>query len=409
MIVDDPVLPAAAHLTGPGAHAVLATAVSATGCELVSCRPSHVQYRPGADLVVRYRATVRTLGTTVSDTLLAATTPSGAPAGTLPVEAETSDGSAMQVGVWRWPFDPMLKTLDQVVTPHLARGLLGDRVGRQPNLDVIAFRPTERAVVRVDPGDGRAALYVKVVAPSETAGLLMRHDRLAAAGLPVPHVVASGSGWIAMEAISGPTLRDLLKSGRPPWPPTSEYESVLGGLAGIDRTGLEPARSRIEDGPAHAAMLASVLPAERLRLERIAELLTTTAAMHQGPRSVVHGDLHEAQLVVDGTRVVGLLDIDDVGLGDPLDDVANLLAHLMFRGSTAEGDGHLVSEYAGRLRRGLAADRDPHRVDRALAAILVGLATGPFRIQQPGWQRTTADQLDRIEGLLAGTPLATLG
>ncbi|CAM5784837.1 Aminoglycoside phosphotransferase domain-containing protein OS=Cellulomonas persica OX=76861 GN=CPE01_09740 PE=4 SV=1 [Cellulomonas persica] len=48
-----------------------------------------------------------------------------------------------------------------------------------------------------------------------------------------------------------------------------------------------------------------------------------------GPVVPTHGDLHEAQLLVDGTgRVSGLLDVDTAGPGHLVDDVACLLAHL---------------------------------------------------------------------------------
>lgn len=400
--IEDPLLPAAAHLTGPGASDVLRPVVAAAGGELLSCRTSHVQYRPLSDLVVRYRCAIRRGGIDVTDTLLAATTIAGPHAGTLPVEAEAPDGRALSVGVWRWPFDPVLVDLSTMVTPHLANAHLRELVGGDAVLEVVAYRPTERAVVRARGADRE--VYVKIVPPAVTAALTHRHVTLADAGLPVPRILATGSGWIAMEALGGTTLRDRLKNGSDRLPSPDRYQELLAVLGDVDLSDAAPVRSRIDDAPHHAAMLGTVLPDVRGRLDAIVERLSapSTSRPHIG---TVHGDLHEAQLVVDDTTVTGLLDIDDVGPGDPLDDVGALVAHLRFRALTS-GDRR-IEGYAAAVRSALSASYDDWDVDRHIAAVLVGLATGPFRIQQPDWAATTRCVLDLIDHHLtaADTPI----
>ena len=391
--IEDPLLPAAAHLTGPGASDVLRPVVAAAGGELLSCRTSHVQYRPESDLVVRYRCEIRRGGRDVTDTLLAATTVAGPHAGTLPVEAEGSDGRALSVGVWRWPFDPVLVDLSTMVTPHLADVHLRELVGGDAVIEVVAYRPTERAVVRARGADRE--IYVKIVPPSSTAALARRHLVLADAGLPVPRVLAMGSGWIAMEALVGTTLRDRLKSGSDQLAPPHRYHELLDVLADIDLGDVTPTRSRLADAPHHAAMLGAVLPEASERLEAIAERLSAGSSRRQLHTGTVHGDLHEGQLVVDDTTVTGLLDIDDVGAGDPLDDVGALVAHLRFRALTS-GDQR-IEAYAAAVRSALSATHDDSDVDLHIAAVLVGLATGPFRIQQPDWAATTERVLDLID------------
>ena len=392
VIIEDAFLPAAAHLTGPSAPDVLAAAVAAAGGELISCRPSHVQYRPQADLVVRYRCDVRRDGATTQDTVLAATTVNGPYAGTVPIEAEAADGTTLSVGVWRWPFDPILTDLATMVTPQLAEEHLAPLVGGRPRLEVVAYRPTERAVVRVE-GSHRE-IYVKVVPPTATEALLARHERLSDAGLPVPRALGSGAGWIAMEALAGTTLRERLKAGSHRLPAPDRYRELLAALAEVDIPGATPARSRVDDAPHHAAMLAAVLPDERRRIGELVERLGERR--HQGV-GTVHGDLHEAQLVVDDEQVTGLLDIDDVGPGDPLDDIATLVAHLRFRAATSETGAGLIEDYAGATRHAVALGHDPADVDRHVAAVLVGLATGPFRIQQPDWASTTRRLLALVD------------
>lgn len=395
-------LPATAHLTGPDAIDVLAPAVEAAGGELVWCRANHVQYRPQSDLVVQYRCGVRTAHGTSVDTVLAATTVSGPPAGTVPIEATPPTGDPLTVGVWRWPFDPVLVDLSTAVTPTLVAELLDGLAGRRPELDVVAYRPTERAVVRVR-SDGRE-LYLKVLPAGAGAAVADRQRRLRDAGLPVPEVLAWSDGWVAMEALHGTTLRERVKAAISPWPRPDRFRDLLAALADVDLPGAPPVRSRILDAPAHAAMLATVLPAAADRLESISARLTAAADLVAGcddrPPSTVHGDLHEAQIVVDDDTIVGLLDIDDVGPGDPLADVATLLGHLEFRALVAGTGGATIAGFATALRDRLVAGHDPRALDLHEAAVLVGLATGPFRIQQEGWESTSLAVLDRADELL---------
>jgi aminoglycoside phosphotransferase (APT) family kinase protein len=393
--IDDPLLPAAAHLTGPGAVDVLHPAVSAEGGALVSCRTSQVQYRPESDLVVRYRCEIRRHGAIVNDTLLAATTLGGPYPGTLPIEAVTPDGTTLSVGVWRWPFDPVLTELRTMVTPPLAGEHVGDLVGSDIRIEVVAYRPTERAVVRLH-GD-RGEIYVKVVAPAATASLIARHRALGNAGLPVPSILRSGTGWIAMEALAGTTLRERLKSGSPHLPAPDRYRHMLETLSSVHLDDAAPVRSRLQDAPHHAAMLATVLPAAGGRLAEIVGRLS--APPRRSAVGTVHGDLHEAQLIVDDDDVTGILDIDDVGRGDRLDDVATLVGHLRFRAASSADPR--VDDYAVRVRDALSHEFDDADVDRHVAAVLVGLATGPFRIQQEHWEATTLLVLDMIEHHLA--------
>lgn len=401
--IDDPLLPAAIHLTGPGARDVLRPAVVAAGGELLTCRTSHIQYRPESDLVVRYRCEMRRGGDEFTDTLLAATTTVGPLPGTVPIEATAADGTALSVGVWRWPFDPVLVDLATMVTPHLADARLRELVGACADLEVVAYRPTERAVIRVR--GSRREVYVKVVPPATVAALVGRHEALHRADVPVPRVLQVGHGWIAMEALAGTTLRDRLKQGSGPLPSPTRLREVLQVLSTVRLPDVAPVRSRLDDAPHHAAMVAAVLPDARERLHEIVERLA--ARTGRGLAGTVHGDLHEAQLVVDDRSVTGVLDVDDVGTGDPLDDVGTLVGHLRFRAATSGSTW--IDTYARRVRGAVGSGHDPAEVDRHVAAVLVGLATGPFRIQQPDWATTTRQVLDLVEHHLAAADAPTGG
>lgn len=410
MLVDDDVLPAAAHLTGADARHVLAAAIHAAGGQLERARACHLQYRPGHDVVVRFDGRVRWGGEdAVDETLLAATTTSGPPPGTLPVEAATADGATLSVGVWRWPFDPLLTGLRDAVTPSSCATFLDGLATGPVRLHVVAYRPTQRAVVRVTAAD--RVVYVKALPPDQVATLVDRHERFLAAGLPVPAILRHDRdrGLVAMAELPGPTIRDRLRSGRGPLPDAGQYDALFAGLAGADLGGsLLPGRAAT--GVRHAAMLASVLPSERGRLEVLAGRLGVAAARaaeRSGP--TIHGDLYEAQLVTGRGRhrarmITGVLDLDDAGRGDPLDDRATVIAHLVERAlETGGAAGTRVARHARELRRSFATQVDPVELDLVVAGALTGLATGPFRMQRPRWAGAVRRRL-AIAARLASSP-----
>lgn len=400
--LDDRALPAARHLVGPDAADLLRVPVEATGGRLVSARPVQVQYRPGSDVVVRYSAQVSWNGALPRrETLAASSTVHGTHAGTVGVTAMTADGP-LEVGVWRWPFDPVLPGLAHVVTPESVATLLepihGPLDAGLIALGVVAYRPTDRAVMRVEYGDRGPLAYIKVVPPGAAPAIAERHRALTVADVPVPRVdaIEESLGAIVMAPLVGPTLRELIKSDAPGWPDGGEYDDLADAFAAasIDAPAIE---SRLTDGALHARMLAVVMPGTAGRLEEIATWFERTPAPPAD--TTIHGDLHEAQLIVADGTIVGVLDIDDTGPGLPIDDRANVLARLRFRASTDPDRSTVLTSYADGLRRHSHDRFDAAALDRHTAAALVGLATGPFRLQSPGWQDTIHELLDVVDDL----------
>ncbi|MFP5322190.1 MAG: phosphotransferase family protein [Acidimicrobiia bacterium] len=396
MELDDPSLPAVIHLTGPGARDVVGAAVIAAGGVLHDLRAGHVQYRPGADLVVRYRADVTWADgrRSRSETLLAAADRRGRLPGTIPVEAD-ADGEPIVASVWRWPFDPALPGLERAATPGGLDGLTRPVLGGTRGIEVVAYRPTERAVVRID-GERRTG-YVKVLRPDDVDPLVARHHLLADAGLPVPEVLAASvaEGVVVLADAAGTTLRERVKAELPGWPSAAELARLLDAVHELPPPGPSGRASRIADGSGHAALLARVAPGLEAPLRALADRFRAELpAVRARSGATVHGDVHEGQLVVGpGGAVTGLLDLDDVGAGDPLDDLATLAAHLRFRAQGAEGADHVrrrLVALSDDLRRRAADRHGREATDVAVAAVLVGLATGPFRLQRPGWPAAVA-------------------
>lgn len=392
----DPALPAATHLTGPGAIDVLRVPVESSGGEILSARPVHVQYRPGSDVVVRYSAQVSWRGEPARrETLAATSTIHGVPDDVVLVTATTGSGP-MEVGVWRWPYDPVLRGLGDAVTPSRAAAVVGLATGATADLDVVAYRPTDRAVIRVSHDAGRR--YIKVVAPAAVESLARRHEALNSAGVPAPRVVDvdTGRGLLILDELSGPTLREVIKSGSCAFPPTSAFDELADAFAasGLDTAALP---SRLNDAALHARMLTAVLPECGDRLERLIERFDH--ADRPAADTTVHGDLHEGQIIVDGSRITGVLDIDDAGPGAPIDDRANLIARLTFRASTDPVVGPVAQFHADRLTTDSETHFAPDELALHTAAALTGLATGPFRIQSDGWRTTVAGLLAVAEHL----------
>lgn len=402
MGIDDPLLPAAAHLTGEFADDILRPAIEHAGGTLVSFRCSQVHYRPGNDLVVRYRSEVDWGdGAPRRETLYVGTTRDGAPPGTIPVTASSNDAELI-AGVWRWPFDPALPALERVA--RLTTAVLADHgiaSSTSPSTAVIAYRPTERAVLRIDDGD--IAWYAKLVRPEEAAAIVRRHELLTGHGLPVPEIVGHDidAGLVVMAELRGPTLRDLVKSDARTWPAPATFADLIRRLGTVDADDLVAMRHRLRDGPHHVALLASVLPSERDRLSRLGDLLQRSlddATLR--PLTFVHGDLHERQLIVAGDAIVGLLDIDECGAGDPVDDIAVPIAHLRYRALTATNASRL-HRYADDLATATSELVPATTVAVGTAAVLAGLATSPFRAQADGWRRQAVTVLDLIDDVLA--------
>ena len=398
--LDDSLLPAAPYLTGPHAADVLRPAVELAGGILVSAHPQQLVYRPGRDVTVMFGAQISWGGRpAVDETLVAASSHRGALPGTVPIEA-----GDLHVDVWRYPFDPMLPGLASAVTNTSVAALLGTTVERV-QLQVVSFRPCRRAVVRVQRSDGDD-LYLKVVEPAEVAGLLARHAALRAVGLPVPEIesVDADAGLVVSRALPGRDLRAVLAEGRSPLPTPAMIAMMVDQFAGADLMAHAPVMPLATSAPRHGAMLRLVMPAASDRID--AALAAIASDPLHPAHTIVHGDLHDAQLRIDERGViVGVLDVDGAGPGDPLDDLARLCGHVL--AVSVVGDGTTnpvasdsVAKYAERLRDDFRqVGADPAEFDRRVAAALMGLATGPFRSQSEGWQELTDRLLEHVARL----------
>lgn len=389
--------PTLALLTGAEAQGVLEAAVGTVGGDLVEWQANQVDHRPGASTTVSYRTVVR-WGDVEQQETLAASTGIGddgePPAGVLVL----GDGDR-RVSVWRFPADPGLPALPTACDRRLVAELLTSLgvTGLSPDgsdvqLRVRAYRPRRRAVVEVRAG--RARLFLKVLRPGAVADLHDRHRMLHAAGVPVPRSLGwTDAGLLVLEALSGRSARRQMVGG----------ETLPSGQALVDLLDRIPSeamnlarRAPWADHAEHyAGVIGSAVPAERERSAHLAVSITR-GLVDQLPDVPTHGDFYEGQLLLDGDNVTGLLDVDTVGPGRRADDLACLLAHTHVLALSAPQPDALM-RVLGDWQQWFERVVDPVELRLRTAGVLLSLATGPHRVQEPDWPRGTTTRIEAVQ------------
>lgn len=375
-------LPALDLLLGPQAAAILEAAVGEYNAGLTALRIADAHVAPSGGVRVRYVGDVRRAdGNMRRETLVAATgdrIPPGAA-----VLAGDVDGTPVEVGVWRWPQDPALPGLATAADPARLAELLA--VQGPVGITVRGYRPGQRAVLEAT--DGSSRWFVKVVAPSAIADLHHRHTVLGAV-LPVPPIVASHcDGLIVLPEAPGTLLRALLtRDGldgtRLPAPSTLQHalDTLPTALLKL------PPRPTHLHRVTHSARVLKLTADVDVR-EMVDEMHSAATASATQP---VHGDFHDGQLLVADGGLSALIDVDTAGPGERADEWATLLGHLSVSGlqnPRARYYGTAVLAHAER-------QTDPADLHLRTAAVVLGLATGPFRAQRPSWRERTAARIE---------------
>jgi aminoglycoside phosphotransferase len=382
-------------LTGPGAADLLRVALAARGEELLSWRARQVHHQPGRSTTASYLAQVRAADGACRRRAL------GASAGLAtnpdqPPGVVVLSGRAPAVAVWSWPLDPGLPALRSATDPASVRALLTacGVPGGPVTLRARGYRPRRRAVLEVSAGGRR--LFLKVLRPSSVRGTSDRQRLLRDAGLPVPRVLGwSDDGLLALEALPGETLRARLRAGSGEVPDGPALLALLDRLP-AGALSLPRRRSWTDAVDHYAAVVGRALPEEA---ERCAQLAGRVAALTTGApaEEPAHGDLHDAQVLLQGRGVSGLLDVDTVGPGRRADDLACLLAHAEVLAQLQPGHGDATLRAAREWQRAFERAVEPSDLRARVAGVVVSLATGPHRAQEQGWPQATRARLDLAE------------
>jgi len=378
----DEALPGFGELFAPRPRPVVAFFADA-GSSIESMSRVQATWRPDRSLLVRYR--VRASGGSLDGSRDLVAGIGDVPNGSVVVESADA-----AVSMWLLPYDPLLTGLRSAMDVSAVRSLL-DGFGAacevvSPRLR--AYRPGRRAVVQVDAGD--VSLFLKVVPPSEVLELHKRHRRLVEhVAIPDSLGVAPDLGIVVLGRLPGVDLRRTLLEGERSIPDPEHIAGMVMNLPEPDSAWRSS--SPVEALPKIGELLCRLVPSEG---QRITALVGDIGSGSIDLRIPVHGDFHEAQVMVDRGQPVGLLDVDTYGWGRPSDDAATMLGHL-----------HLLAERGRRrvapLARGLNRLWD-HRIDPvdlrlSTAAVILGLATGPFRVQRRHWRGETIARIQVAE------------
>jgi Ser/Thr protein kinase RdoA (MazF antagonist) len=398
-------------LTGPGAGGLLRSAVGNSGGVLHNWQLDHVDHRPGRSTKALYRTQVSWPEldgpqAPAREELFGASAHIGEREKNLYVAEQTlvmTDGD-INVRVWRYPHDPWLPMLPQVCYPDIVGRTLADlgvALGPDPAepiaIDVVSYRPGRRAVLRAS--QGPAAVYLKVMQPHRSGEIVERHQRLLAAGVPVPEVIAHHQGLVVLAELPGrPLARAVIDEGMD----SCRAEDLVALLDRLPASMYSlPLRPPWTDSVEfYAGIVASAVPALGPRLDALVrEIREGLSALEQRmdmrPHDVVHGDFYEAQVFVQDGKVVGLLDIDTVGPGRRADDLACLLAHLSVLadyGNAGRIDRGMQERVEDAIREWLGTFEervDPTELALRSAGVVLSLATGPHRQQEAAWEAAT--------------------
>lgn len=390
-----------ALLTGDGARELIGRALAGQHAHLVDWQVHSVHHRPGAGVTVGYAATVERRGHEPAEEYLCATT------------ARLSDPSApglipvatpeCVVHVWLHPADPELPGLATACDPARLSEWLGSPVA----VELLAYRPTRRAVVHVTSTvEGEA--YLKVVRPAAAPELIERHTTLTDAGVPAPRVLRTDpAGLVMLESGRGVPLANLLAQGLGDRA-ARVLDSLVSTLDALPAAVMDlprhPAWAERVDHYAHAA--ATVLPehADRTSLlaQGVGELM---AASDPGPVAPSHGDYYEANVLMDprpgALAVSTLLDVDSVGPGHRVDDLACMLGHVSVLPHLAPQAYPYVPEVLETWTQACSAMVDDVALHARCAAVVLSLVAGARRTDGGHWRSDAEGRLARAEAWLA--------
>ena len=314
--------------------------------------------------------------------------------------------------VWRFPEDPRLTALPDLVAPRRAAGtlppvvraVLGLPEGAEPRVTVVRYQPEASVTLRLEAGpSGGPSVFAKHLADGTVADIAARHQALwstsdPARGLRIaePLAVDPVRRVLWTRGVAGRPLTETVRPDRLP-----EATEPLGPLlAALHASSVATTSSiGVDDLLAEAHKKADKLARAH---PPIAPLVTDlVAAATRRRRDVVrergctlHGDFHLDQLVSSTAGPV-LVDLDAMVHGPPELDLAEFLVDLALRdlpeAVTREVARELLASYA-------TASGSP--VDAALLAVcadaeFLNRCYRHLRRHSPGWQSDLEAELGR--------------
>jgi streptomycin 6-kinase len=401
-IPSDPGLPGARGMFGEDASRAIAAFLGARGWELEEARPVQAMYRPGRSCVVRYRA--RAVGRhgrrvlVVSAETRARERPHVSPPDRLLPVTEPVGRHGPYL-VWAFPYDPSLRDLPVAADGGLVRERLAEvddgpvAVSVQP----LRYRPRRRAVFRYrilrrDRGERRwETAFGKILPRSKAERARAATASIAGGGgvrLSLP-AAALGAQLHLFHPAEGRSLRDLLVAGGS-LPRPDRVAAIQDGLAEAVVGSTIPDVGRpdaAEAATSTATLMERLVPAAAVDAWRVVDVAMSAKGTEEPQVRPIHGDLYEAQVFVAPDFSLGLIDLDDLGPGDPAMDAANFCAHLIALALSVPAAAPRLLAYRELVRDAFLTRLGigPAALAWREAVAILLLATGPFRVLDPRW------------------------
>lgn len=394
----------ASLLSSDAVAGILAAAVGHQGGTLVDWCLDHIDTQPGRSTTATYAANVDWRYGRREELIGVSARVDGV--SRTDERAEIFGDGERQVAVWLYPNDPDLPGLRRVAYPHSMATLINEHrmtplpvVPSDLALEMIGYRPRRRAVLQASVRHPATTFFVKVLREKHFASVYQRHTLLLEHGVPAPEVAAATDDFLlVLRQLPGRPLASALFDEDVPCTAEQLIELLDSFPAPVAKL---PRRPGWSDAVGHyAEMLAVAQPQERQRVTWLAQQIRRGLRGLPPGDEPTHGDFHEGQLHVADSRVVGVLDVDTIGPGRRADDLACLIAHL----STIQ---HMDADQARRVHGLIRAwvpvfdERvDPVELRLRTAAVIISLATGPYRGQEPDWQHETQRMINAAEALV---------
>jgi len=391
-----------ALLTSPDVGALLTAAVQHAGGTLVTWTLDHIDANPAQSTTATYSAIIDWPYGRREELLGVSARASG------PIDTDTSaeifaDGQR-EVAVWIYPNDPDLPGLARAAfAESMAEVCNANKVFAVPvtpdqlSLEMIGYRPRRRAVLKVSCGTEVA--YAKVLRGRLFDDVITRHLVLANAGVPVAPILATTDDhMLILRELPGQSLAKAVFDVADP----CSAEALISLLDSMPaRVNELPRRPPWSDALGHySRMVAQAVPSLEPRLEWLIEQIDGGLYSIPQGNEPTHGDFHEGQVHVADGRICGLLDTDTLGPGRRADDLACLIAHLSTIQRMNVAQEARVHQLIRKWVPVFDERVDPTELRLRAAAVIISLATGPFRSQEPDWERETALMVGSAEALV---------
>lgn len=362
-----------------------------------------LQHRPGAGVTGVYRvpSTVEFYVGITTERINAERIDHQSSDSAEPVQLETEHGTFV---LWEHPGDPLLPGLLLATSPVAVAEAWGEGAALK-SLETISYRPLRRAVLSADFDQG-TRVYLKVLRSGFAEDLAARHRLLVKAGLPAPELIGEPiNDVVALRRGPGVSLAEhFLRDGAAAVRP-ADFIELLDALP-VEVLSLPRKDAWTDRLPSYAAAASTTLPDCQRRISRLEqEVLAGLKVTDRGPVVPTHGDFYEANLLMEGPKISCLLDVDSLGPGHRVDDLACFLGHLAVLPAVDSRYIHAPAAF-DRFARAFAETVDSEALRIRTASVALSLVAGARSTRHSGWEARAEHRLRCAEVLLGLSPAA---